>query len=88
MTDSTYVRVREGGWEYTVRRDQLVADDRLTVLDKNPLGPNGEPAPPKPVMPLGEPAPGTKKDRERTKTTAANGGGENAGQQSADNKEI
>lgn len=87
MTDSTHVRVREGGWEYTVRRDQLVDDERLTVLDKDPFAPSGDPAPPKPVMPLGEPAPGTKKQRERTQTTAAKGGGEDAGQSSADNKE-
>jgi hypothetical protein len=82
-----YVRVREGGWEYTVERRLLVNDERVTVLDKSPFAPSGDPAPPKPVMPLGEPAPGTKKDRERTHSTAAKGGGKDAGQSSADNKE-
>lgn len=82
-----YVRVREGAWEYTVERRLLVDDDRLTVLDKNPFAPNGDPAAPKPVMPLGEPAPGTRMDRERTQMTVAKGGGKDAGQSSADNKE-
>lgn len=84
MTD--YVRVREGAWEYTLRRDQVPNDERVTVLDKNALAPNGTPAPPKPVTPLGEPAPGTKKARERNQTSAASRGGDNAGQASADPK--
>lgn len=83
MTESNHVRVREGGWEYTVERRLLPDDDRLTVLDKDPYGPSGDPAPPKPVTDLGTPAPGSKKERERAQTTAANRGGDGAGQKSA-----
>ena len=80
---SEYVRVREGGWEYTLRRDMVPKDDRVTVLDKDPLAPNGTPAPPKPVTALGDPAPGSKQARKRSQTSADRGG-KDAGQTSAD----
>ncbi len=59
------------------------------VIDKDPYGPDGRPAPTKPNLPLGEPLPGSKADRARRaakKTTGAQGSGQDAGQSSADPK--
>lgn len=77
-----YKRVRENGWEYSIPVGRVT--DGVEVLDKPATAPSGRPLPPKPVTALGDPAPGSKKDRERAqKTTRANGSGEDAGQKSA-----
>jgi hypothetical protein len=79
-----YVRVREGRWEYTLRKGHVPKG--VTVLkDKDPLSPSGKPAPPKPVTDLGTPAPGSKQERKRAakKTSAAKSRGVDAGQTSA-----
>lgn len=84
MTD--YVRVREGGWEYSVEKRLL--PEGLEVLDKSPYAPSGKVAPPKPVTPLGTPAPGSKQERRRTtKKSEAARQGTDAGQSSAKTKE-
>lgn len=81
-----FKRVREGGWEYSIPAEHVT--DGVTVLDKPALHPSGKPFPPKPITPLGTPAPGSKKDRQRaTQTTGAQGSGEDAGQTSATTKE-
>lgn len=85
MTD--HVRVREGNWEYTIPKRRVT--DGVEVLDKDPYAPSGKPAAPKPVTPLGTPAPGSKKERERTnKTSEAKALGEVAGQSAAPETEI
>ena len=79
-----YVRVREGAWEYTIPTHRVT--DGVEVLDKDALTPSGKPAPPKPVTPLGTPAPGSKQERKRAakKTSVAPSPGEDAGQTSAE----
>lgn len=81
MTD--YVRVREGGWEYTIPKSRVA--DGVEVLDKDPLGTNGKPAPPKPVTKLGTAAPGSKQARKKTSGARASGG--DAGQSSASSEQ-
>lgn len=79
-----HVRVREGGWEYTIRKKKRPPKG-LEVLDKDPYAPSGKPAPPKPVTKLGTPAPGSKQERARTakKTSGGKSPGGDAGQSSA-----
>lgn len=81
-----HVRVREGGWEYSIEKRLL--PEGLEVLDKSPYAPSGKVAPPKPVTPLGTPAPGSVQERKReTRKSEASSRGTDAGQSSAKNKE-
>ncbi len=81
MTEN--VRVREGGWEYSIPKSRLT--DGVEVLSKPAVAPSGRLLPPKPVTPLGTPAPGSKQERKRAakKTSGAPDSGKNAGQTSA-----
>lgn len=76
-----FKRVREGGWEYSIPEHRVT--DGVEVLDKPATHPSGKPLPPKPVTPLGTPAPGSKQERKRAQTSGAQDSGENAGQTSA-----
>jgi hypothetical protein len=83
---TSYVRVREGKWEYSIPESRLPdeAPEGFEVLDKSPFAPSGKLAPPIPVTPLGTPAAGSKQERQRAaKTSGANSPGKNAGQTSA-----
>lgn len=84
MTD--YVRIKDPGtgdeFTYdTAKVEALGLQDY--VIDKNPFGPDGRPAEPKPRLPLGVPREGSAAERRRNKTSGAQGSGEDAGQTSA-----
>lgn len=86
MPDYLRVRDPESGAEYTydtAKVEALGLQD--AVIDKDPLGPDGLPAPVKPRLPKGDPLPGSAQDRRRDgkKTTGATSSGEDAGQTSA-----
>lgn len=85
MTD--LVRVREGNWEYTLPKKRV--PEGMKVLDKPATARNGKALPPKPVTPLGTPAPGSKQERQRAakKTSGANDSGKDAGHSSAETEE-
>lgn len=81
-----FKRVRESGWEYTIPARRVA--DGVEVLDKPALAPSGKPITPKPVTPLGTPAPGSRQERKRgNQTSEANVLGEDAGQSAAPDKE-
>ena len=81
MTD--YVRIKDpiSGDEYTYDTAKVVAlglEDH--VIEKDPLGPDGLPAPAKPRLPLGAPLPGSRVDllRHPDRTPAAGPNGQPA----------
>lgn len=99
MTD--YVRIKDPGTGAEITYDTAKVEAlglQDHVIDKDPLGPDGLPAPTKPSLPLGEPVPGTPQDRRReqrrqerqqdsastTQTPGAPDPGQDAGQTSAD----
>lgn len=85
-----YLRLADAHAEFTydVAKVEALGLEHL-VIDKDPLGPDGLPAPTKPRLPLGEPLPGGKVDRARAnkKTSEAKSLGEDAGQTSATEEE-
>lgn len=89
-----YLRLADESAEFTYDRAKVEALGlQDLVIDKDPLGPDGLPAPTKPRLPMGEPLPGSSSDRRRQtakesvaakkKTTEADSPGEDAGQTSA-----
>lgn len=87
MSETEYVRIKDPttGDEFTydtAKVEALGLGD--FVIDKDPLGPDGRPAPAKPRMPLGEPLPGSAADVRRTKNSRR---GDRDGQSAANTKE-
>lgn len=87
MSDIKYLRLKDPdtGDEFTYDDAKVVAlglED--LVIEKDPLGPDGRPAPPKPNLPKGTPLPGSAQEKRRNKASGATGSGDDSGQTSAE----
>lgn len=80
-----YLRLADESAEFTYDKAKVDALGlEHLVIDKDPLGPDGLPAPTKPRLPLGEPLVGSAQERRRSqKTSGAKSSGEDPGQTSA-----
>lgn len=95
MTDHVRIKDPVSGAEYTYDTAKVEALDLAEyVIDKDPMGPDGLPAPTKPWLPLGEALPGSEQDlrkqraatqvqQDNTTTTEATDLGKDAGPTSA-----
>ena len=92
MSDIQYVRIKDpgSGDEFTYDMAKVEALGLADyVIDKDPFGPDGRPAPSKQNLPKGTPLPGSVQERRRNQATGASGSGDENGQTSADpTKEI
>ena len=87
---TNYVRIKDpaSGHEYTYDDAKVEALGLAKhVVDKDPFGPDGRPAPVKYRMPLGEPLPGSAADRRRKKDSDAAPDGDSHGQSADTTKE-
>ncbi len=87
MSDIEYVRIKDPDtgdeFTYDTAKVEALGLDAY-VIDKDPFGPDGRPAPSKQNLPKGTPLPGSVQERRRNQATGTGSSGDENGQTSAD----